>query len=133
MWLMGVENAVFWAFLIAMFNYIPYVGSFAGVAVVVLYVAFAYGDLGLIALSLALLTAAQVYVGNILEPRIFARTLNLSPLTVLLALVVWSAIWGLAGAILAVPLTSIVTIVLAAFPSTRPIAVLASRDGDILE
>lgn len=133
MWLMGVENAVFWAFLIAIFNYIPYVGSFAGVAVVVLYVAFAYGDLGLIALSLALLTAAQVYVGNILEPRIFARTLNLSPLTVLLALVVWSAIWGLAGAILAVPLTSIVTIVLAAFPSTRPIAVLASRDGEILE
>ena len=51
----------------------------------------------------------------------------------LLALVVWSAIWGLAGAILAVPLTSIVTIVLAAFPSTRPIAVLASRDGEILE
>ncbi len=131
MWLMGVENAVFWAFLIAVFNYIPYVGSIAGVAIVVIYVAFATGDPGLIALSLVLLTAAQVYVGNILEPRIFSRSLNLSPLTVLLALVVWTALWGLAGAILAVPLTSIVTIVLAAFPRSRPIAILASKDGEL--
>lgn len=129
--IMGIENAVFWAFLIGLFNYVPYVGSIVAVAVVVIYSAFAYGSLQLTLTALVTLTAAQVYVGNWLEPRIMSRTMNLSPLTVLLALVVWASLWGLPGAIIAVPMTSILLITLAAFQSTRPVAILASRDGDL--
>ncbi|MCA8882946.1 MAG: AI-2E family transporter [Rhodobacteraceae bacterium] len=131
MWLMGIENAVFWAFSIGLFNYIPYVGSAIGVGVVITYLAVTTGALGPILLALVLLTAAQVYVGNWLEPRVMSRSLNLSPLTVLVALVVWSALWGLIGAIIAVPMTSILMIVLAAFDSTRGLAILASRDGEL--
>lgn len=131
MWLMGIDNAVFWAFLIALFNYIPYVGSLIAVAVVVLYTALVTGNLQTTLLSVVLLTVAQVYVGNWLEPRVMSRTFNLSPLTVLLALVLWSTVWGLPGAIIAVPMTSILMIALAAFDTTRPVAILASRDGSI--
>lgn len=129
--LMGIENAVFWAFAIGLFNYIPYVGSLIGVGIVVTYTAVMTGALGPILLALVLLTGAQVYVGNWLEPRVMSRSLNLSPLTVLVALVVWGSLWGLPGAIIAVPMTSILMIVLAAFDSTRGIAILASRDGDL--
>lgn len=131
MWLMGVENAVFWAFLIGLFNYIPYVGSLIGVGIVVFYLALITGDLPTILTALVLLASAQVYVGNWLEPRVMSRSLNLSPLTVLVALVVWGSLWGLPGAIIAVPMTSILMIVLAAFQSTRAVAILASRDGDL--
>lgn len=131
MWLLGIENAVFWAFLIGLFNYIPYVGSLAGVMVVVVYVALLSGDLQLTIFTLALLTTAQVYVGNWLEPRIMSRSLNLSPLVVLAALVFWSSLWGVTGAILAVPLTSILMIVFAAFKPTRPITILLTRAGDL--
>ncbi len=131
MLVMGIENAVFWAFLIALFNYIPYVGSLIGVGVVVLYTALVTGDLQLTLLATVLLTTAQVYVGNWLEPRVMSRSLNLSPLTVLMALVLWATLWGLTGAIIAVPMTSILMIVLAEFKSTRPVAILASRDGDL--
>lgn len=131
MLLLGVENAVFWAFLIALFNYIPYVGSLIGVATVTLYVLVFRVDLAFASLTCVLLTIAQVYVGNYLEPKIMGQTLNLSPLVVLVALVVWSSLWGLPGAIIAVPMTSVVMIILAAFKQTRGISVLASADGDV--
>ncbi|MEM8959198.1 MAG: AI-2E family transporter, partial [Pseudomonadota bacterium] len=117
---LGIDNAVFWAFLIAIFNYIPYVGSLMGVGVVVLYVAAQTGALRPSAAALVLLTGAQVFVGNWFEPRMMARSMNLSPFVVLAALVVWSSLWGLAGAIIAVPMTSILMIILAAFQTTRP-------------
>ncbi|PWR01562.1 AI-2E family transporter [Meridianimarinicoccus roseus] len=131
MWLLGIENAMFWAFLIALFNYIPYVGSLLGVGVVLVYTLLATANIQLTLLALVALTAAQVYVGNWLEPRVMSRSLNLSPLTVLLALVLWSSLWGLPGAIIAVPMTSILLIALAQFRATRVVAVLASRNGDL--
>lgn len=131
MHLMEIENAVFWAFLIGIFNYIPYVGSLLGVGVVICYTVLATGDLQLTLIALAALTACQVYVGNWLEPRVMSRSLNLSPLTVLLALVLWTSLWGLTGAIIAVPMTSIALIALGQFNATRALAVLASRDGEL--
>jgi predicted PurR-regulated permease PerM len=56
-------------------------------------------------------------------------SLNLSAVVVLLALAIWGAIWGIAGAFLAAPLTVMLMIVLAQFPSTRWIAILLSADG----
>ena len=57
------------------------------------------------------------------------ESLNLSTLVVLLALAIWGTIWGIAGAFLAAPLTVMLMIVLAQFPSVRWIAVLLSADG----
>ncbi|MEM1361088.1 MAG: AI-2E family transporter [Pseudomonadota bacterium] len=129
MLVLGIENAVFWAFLIAIFNYIPYVGSLVGVGVVVVYSIAQFGALRPAAATLVLLTAAQVYVGNWLEPRMMSRSMNLSPFVVLAALVVWSSLWGVAGAIIAVPMTSILVIIFGAFERTRAIPILLSRDG----
>lgn len=131
MWILGIENAVFWAFVIGLFNYIPYVGSLLGVGVVVVYDALSSGEIAHVILSGILLTVAQVYVGNILEPRVMSRSFNLSPVVVLAALVIWSSIWGLIGAIIAVPMTSILMIVLAAFDGTRVVPIMASRDGTL--
>ena len=51
--------------------------------------------------------------------------------TVLLALAIWSALWGMTGAILAVPLTAMVMIILAEIPNARWIAVMMSEKGDL--
>ena len=107
----------------------PTSGSLAAVALVVLQVLAQTGSIETTLVALAFLVAAQVYVGNWLEPRWLSRSSNLGPFTVLLSLVVWAALWGMPGAILAVPLTSILMIVLASAPQTRPIAILMSRTG----
>ncbi|WP_372422984.1 AI-2E family transporter [Salinarimonas chemoclinalis] len=129
--LLGIEFAVFWSLLIALANYVPYIGSLAAVALVVLQILAQTGSLETTVLGIGLLVAAQVYVGNWLEPRWLSRSSNLGPFVVLLSLVVWGALWGMPGAILAVPLTSILMIVLASAPQTRAVAILMSRDGQI--
>jgi AI-2 transport protein TqsA len=130
LWAFGIDFAVFWAVLIALLNYIPYVGSYVAVSLPVMLSLAQFGSFPVtIALTL-LLVAAQILVGNILEPRMIGQRVNMSPFVVLVAVSVWSALWGISGAILAVPLTSILVIVLAAFVPTRPFAILVANDVD---
>ena len=75
------------------------------------------------------LSVAQFFLGNFLDPYLMANSLNLSGLAILNSLAAWSALWGIPGAFLAVPITAIVTIVLSEFPGTRPLAVLLSSNG----
>lgn len=133
MWGFGVDFALFWAILIALLNYIPYVGSLLGVVFPVALSLAQYGSLERTLGVVTLLTAAQLYVGNSLEPRMVGRKVNMSPFVVLVALAVWSTVWGVAGAILAIPLTSIIAIVMSSFAVTRPFAVLLAEDVSVYE
>lgn len=124
---MGVDFAFFWAITIALLNYIPYVGSYIGVAFPVVLSLGQFASVPTTLVLLALLVSAQAYVGNVLEPRWIGRQLNMSPFVVLVALSVWGTLWGIPGAILAVPMTSILIIVTSSFDSTRFVAVLLSE------
>ena len=125
----GLEFAAFWAVLIGLLNYIPYVGSILGVLFPALMAIVQYGSMDEIIALVSLLAVAQFVIGNFLDPYVMSNTLNLSPFAILVSLTVWSALWGVAGAFLAVPITATMTIVLSEFAGTRPIAVLLSRDG----
>jgi predicted PurR-regulated permease PerM len=56
-------------------------------------------------------------------------SLNLSPFAILVRLAVWAQLWGVAGAVLAVPITSVMVIAFSEFAGTRPIAILLSKNG----
>jgi AI-2 transport protein TqsA len=127
----GVEFAAFWAILIGLLNYIPYVGSFLGVLFPVILSVLQFEDLQTVVLVFLVLTAAQTFVGSVLEPYVMGNSLNLSPSVILLGLGVWSALWGIPGALLSVPIMASMVIVLASFESTRPVAVLLSRNGRV--
>ena len=131
MLLLGIEFTVFWAVLIGFLNYIPYIGSLVGVVFPVLLALAQFGSIGLAIATLVALTLVQTLVGSLLEPRMMSRAFNLSTFVVLVSLSFWAALWGLAGAILAVPMTSIVLIALAEIEATRPVAVMLSADGRI--
>lgn len=127
----GVDFAGFWAILIGLVNYIPYLGSFIGVFFPTIMAIIQFAAFGPVAVLVGALSAAQALVGNLIEPWLMGNSLNLSPLVILVSLVVWTALWGVPGAILSVPMMAILLIVLAEFRGTRPIAVLLSRDGDL--
>lgn len=128
MWWFEVDFALFWALIIALLNYIPYIGSFLGVIFPVVLTLAQFGALQTTLIIAALLTAVQFYIGNVLEPKMIGKQVNLSPFVVLVALSLWGSLWGIAGAILAIPLTSMFAIICAAFPGTRPIAVMLAED-----
>ncbi|WP_299651079.1 AI-2E family transporter [uncultured Jannaschia sp.] len=131
MLLLGIEFALFWAVLIAFLNYIPYIGSLLGVLFPVLLSLAQFGTLWMAGLVLITLSVAQILVGGYLEPRMMGRAFNLSPLAVLLALAFWSALWGLPGAFLAVPMTASLVLIFAEIEVTRPIAVMLSSSGHV--
>lgn len=127
--LFGLEFAALWAVLIFFLNFVPYVGSVLGVVFPVLMTIVQFEDLGTVLTMLTLLAALQFGIGNFLDPYVMGNSLNLSPFAILLSLAVWSELWGVPGAFLAVPITAILTIVFSEFPGTRPIAVLLSSNG----
>ena len=51
------------------------------------------------------------------------------PYVILIILIVWASLWGIAGAIVSIPITAVIMIVLSGFPGARPIVVLLSRSG----
>ena len=131
MGLIGVDFAGFWAVLIFVLNFIPYIGSFVGVTFPVALTLVQFGAFGPFVMALVGLSAVQIFVGSVIEPRLMGRSLNLSPLVILLALATWGSLWGVVGAILCVPITVIMLTVFAQFQYTRPIAILLSATGDI--
>ena len=128
---MGLEFAVFWAIIIALLNYIPYVGSILGVVFPVTLAIVQFDQFGTVLLLLGLLVGAQMLMGNIVEPLVMGNSLNLSPYVILLSLTAWSSLWGIAGAIFSVPIAAIMVIVFSEFERTRPIAILLSLNGRI--
>ncbi|NRB32089.1 MAG: AI-2E family transporter, partial [Rhizobiaceae bacterium] len=124
---MGVDFALFWAIIIGFLNYIPYFGSLLGVLLPVVLSLAQFASFSTTLTLAILLTTVQIYIGNVVEPRWIGRELNLSPFVVLVALSFWTALWGLPGAILAIPLTSIVVIILSSFEQTRSYALLAAE------
>lgn len=129
--LVGVDFAGFWAVLIFLLNYIPYIGSLIGVIFPTLLTLLQFEGWGPFLIVAVGLAAVQIFVGNILEPRIMGQSLNLSPLVLLLSLAIWGSVWGVAGMFLSVPIMVTLLIVLSHFPQTRPLAILMSQDGHI--
>jgi predicted PurR-regulated permease PerM len=126
----GLNNAVFWAFLIFIAVYIPVIGgTFAGVAPP-LFALMQFDSYWPAIILLAALQVIGVVIGNVVYPRMQGRSLNIDPIVVLLALAFWGAIWGIAGMFLSTPLTVMIMVILAQFDGTRWVAVLLSADGD---
>lgn len=127
---MGLENALFWAMVTFVLAYIPVVG---GVAASVLPALFALVQFPSPVPAIIILGASQgiqFLVGNIIQPRMTGDSLNISVLVVFMSLAFWGKLWGGPGMFLAVPLTVMLMIVLAQFPSTRWIAVMMSNNGN---
>lgn len=131
--LVGVDFAGFWALLIFVLNFIPIVGAISAISAPVLLalVQPEGGGVRTALLALGFLVAAEQTMSSLIEPRLIGRSLNLSPVVILLSLAVWGSLWGFAGALLAVPMTVTAMIILTQFPSTRPIAILLSDNGEI--
>jgi predicted PurR-regulated permease PerM len=126
---MGLGFAGLAGLLVGLLNYIPYVGSILGVAVPGLLALVGGADGGSLFWLCAGLSVAQFLNGHVLDPFLMGNSLNLSPFVILFSLAAWSALWGIPGALLAVPFAAILLIVFQEFEGTRPLAVLLSRDG----
>lgn len=126
----GLDNALFWAFLIFIASYIPVVGGVVGILMPPVFALIQFESYWPAVGLIAALQVIQFIVGNIIQPRMQGTSLNMDPVAILLALALWGLIWGPAGMFLSTPLTVMVMVILAQFHGTRWLAVLLSADGE---
>lgn len=118
---------ILWGLLAFMFNFIPNIGSVViTIGTTLMATLQFFPNWSLIISIFFALTSIQVVVGNILDPQISGIELNLSPFVVLVSLLFWGYVWGIAGMFLAVPITSSIQIVCAHIKSLNPIAIILS-------
>ena len=129
--LIGVEFAGIWAFIVFITSYIPTIGAIVACTLPILYSLVSAPTLQQPILTAIGLIAMQILFGNIIEPKLTGKTLNLSTLAILINLVFWGMIWGVAGMFFSVPMLVAIFIICAQFDTTRPIAILLSADGNI--
>jgi AI-2 transport protein TqsA len=127
LWAFGVKFALLWAVLTFFANFIPYLGSVVACALPItlafLQLPFGWPP----AAAALLLVATHTASAYLIEPPLVGRSVDLSPLVILVALAFWGLCWGLPGMLLAVPLTVALKIVFEHVPITRPLARLMAE------
>ena len=108
LWLLNVKLAVLFGIMSFVLNYIPNVGSLIAIFLPAPVVMLDPGLLGYErVLAFVGPGIVQMFVGNVLEPSVFGKSLNMTAMSILGALVIWTGIWGIPGAVLSVPLLGI--------------------------
>ncbi len=123
LFVLGVPFPVLWAILVFAASFVPNVGTFIAVIppTILAYLDSGLGVAVLVVVGYTLINVAQ---DQFLQPVVVGSELNLSPLVVFLSVIVWAWILGPAGALLAVPLTIGLVMLLEAFPSSQGVAAL---------
>ena len=127
--LLDVDLAFVFGMMAVLLNFIPNVGSILAtiLPIPVILVDPSVSTAEAI-LAIALPGILQFLIGNALEPKLLGDSLNLSPVIILFSLTVWTALWGGVGALLAVPITSIIQILSEQLEFTKPIAAVLRGD-----
>lgn len=128
MWMIGLPTPALWGTLAALLNFFPYVGGLAGATIVFFVGVLTFESLPWAFVAPLAYFCINTIEGNFITPALLGRRMSLNPIFVFLSLTFWGWIWGLGGAILAVPLLAVMKISCEQFESLHPMAVLLSGD-----
>ncbi len=130
--IIGIENALFFGVMVAFINIIPYIGSVAGSSIVVLYTLITRDSLVTPAIVATLFIVLQQVDSYILTPKITGSKIQLNPLFTIMALLLGSLVWGVAGMILFVPFLGAAKVVFDHVDSLKPYGnLIGDRDVQV--
>ncbi|MDB5667678.1 MAG: family transporter [Alphaproteobacteria bacterium] len=112
LWAIGMPTPLMWGGIVALLNYIPYLGPIASVALLAVGGLMVFPDPWYALLPALSFAGIHLVEANIITPTLVGRRLTINPLLILVALSFWTWVWGTAGALLAVPLLIIAKTVL---------------------
>lgn len=126
--LLGVELALVFGVMAFLLNFIPNIGSV--IAALLPLPVLLLGDYSTVTIVLAMTLppAMQFFVGNVVEPKMFGKSLGIHPVVVMLTLVLFGLLWGIPGMFLATPLTAVLKIMLDQHQYTKSIARILEGD-----
>ncbi|MEY2575384.1 MAG: hypothetical protein QOF80_871 [Verrucomicrobiota bacterium] len=101
---LGMRNPIMWGVMVAMLNFVPYLGALTGIICMTLGAVLSFDSLGHALIIPASYLVIAVLEGNFITPMVLGRSLTLNPVIILIALAFWGWMWGISGMILAVPI-----------------------------
>jgi predicted PurR-regulated permease PerM len=111
MWACGVDNPLLWGAIAFILNFVPFLGPMVGIVIFLMASVLSLGVQWFALLPVGLYFAVHVIEGEICTPTLLARRFTINPVAVILALIFWFWLWGIVGAILAVPMLAITKII----------------------
>jgi predicted PurR-regulated permease PerM len=121
MWALGLQNPLLWGAVAFLLNYVPILGPLTGMVVFLAVGMLSLDPLWKAFMPMAVYVAIHMVEGETVTPMLLARRFTLNPVLVIIALLFWDWMWGVPGAILAVPMLAITKIVC---DRIRPLAAL---------
>jgi predicted PurR-regulated permease PerM len=103
--ILGVPHSMLWGALAAILRFVPYVGVWIAALFPTALALAVVPGWSLAVSALALFVLVEVIAGQVVEPQLYGHTTGLSPLSVVVAAIFWSSLWGPVGLILSTPLT----------------------------
>lgn len=122
----GISTAVLFAFLTLILNFIPNIGATIATIIPVPVILYQYGYDWHLVFIISIMILIHILIGYLLDPKIMGESLDLHPVTILVFLIFWGLVWGIPGLFLAVPITSILKIILSRLENTQTIAEILS-------
>ncbi|WP_245942344.1 AI-2E family transporter [Sphingomonas gilva] len=114
LWMMGMPSPLMWGGIVALLNFVPYLGPILAAFLLALGGLMTFADIWMAMAPAALMIAAHTIEANFITPLIVGRRLTINPILILISLSFWGWIWGAPGALLAVPLLIIIQTVVRA-------------------
>ncbi len=130
LYFMGLDFALIWGVLVFILNFIPTIGSAIALILPTLMALVQFGTLGYPLFIAIVIAIIQTLYFNLLEPIVLGRRLGLNPIVILLSVLIWGYIWGVAGMLLAVPLTAIMKIIFSTSKSPNMKFIVDLMDQD---
>jgi predicted PurR-regulated permease PerM len=121
-YILGIPNALLWGAIVAVLAFAPYVGSVTIVIILTLVGLVEYATFAEALILPLIFLAMSTFVQAIMVPHILGRRLLLSPVAIFLTIILWGWMWGIAGALLAVPLLASFKIICERFKALRPVS-----------
>lgn len=120
--LLGLRNPVMWGVMVALLNFVPYLGALTGIICMTIGAVLSFDSLGYALIFPAVYLAFGTLEGSFITPWIMGRSLTLNPVIILLSLTFWGWMWGIVGIILAVPILAAFKIFCAHIKPMEPLA-----------
>jgi predicted PurR-regulated permease PerM len=127
LYFLGVPNPVLWGVLAAVLNFVPYFGALVGVVILGLISALTFDSLGAAVVPPAVYFGLTSLEGSFITPAVLGRRFALNPVVIILWLLLWGWMWGIAGALLAMPLLTVLRILSDHVDSLAPLRALLDR------
>jgi predicted PurR-regulated permease PerM len=120
--LLGLRNPVMWGVMVALLNFVPYLGALTGIICMTIGAVLSFDSLGYALIFPSVYLAFGTLEGSFITPWVMGRSLTLNPVIILLSLTFWGWIWGIVGIILAVPILAAFKIFCAHIKPMEPLA-----------